>query len=207
MGIRLMGVYKGVKRIGYEIFFGMEARFFPPKEDLVNLHRNILMVRNRKDGFLLFLNVNLATVVEEKERLKELFRESEEIPFIAIVELRMDELKEYLDRYPRDIEETLSSVRYDFPAPLSFSGTKLTPEDYEVIKKFSPEYVKLSIKEVACLSQEAIETLILMFEEITSSAVVFTHVETEEEFRKVPRDALWLGYYEEQMLSANRGSL
>jgi len=207
MGIRLMGVYKGDKKVGYEIFFGMEARSFPPREDLVNLHRNILLVKDRKDGFLLFLNVNLPTLIEEEERLRELFRESEDIPFIAVLELTIDEVRESFERDGERLERVLNAARYEFPAPISFSGMSITPEDYSLVKKFSPDYVKLSIKELSCLSPEAIETFVIMLEESTNSAVVFTHVESEEEFRKVPSEALWLGYYEEKILKLNRDQI
>ncbi|WP_157560551.1 hypothetical protein [Hydrogenivirga sp. 128-5-R1-1] len=207
MGIRLMGVYRGDKRVGYEIFFGMEARNFPPREDLVNLHRNILFVKDRKDGFLLFLNVNLPTLIEEEDRLRELFRESEDIPFIAVLELTLEEIKEAFSKDAGELERVLNTARYEFPAPISFSGVSLTFEDYDLVRRFSPDYVKVSIKELSCLSPEAIETFVVMFEENTKSAVVFTHVESEEEFKKVPEEALWLGYYEEKLLKLNRSRL
>ncbi|WP_457600318.1 hypothetical protein [Hydrogenivirga sp.] len=207
MGIRLMGVYRDNKRVGYEIFFGMQARFFPPKEDLVNLHRNILLVKNRQDGFLLFLNVNLQTLIEERERLKELFQESEDIPFIAVLELRMDEVKERLKENSEELERLLNDVRHTFPAPLSFSGVGVNVEDYELLKRFTPDYAKIPMKELGCLRRETIEGVVVMLEEATRSTVVFTHVETEEEFRKVPPEAMWLGFYEERMLKTDSGYL
>ena len=193
-----MGVYRKSNRIGYEIFFGSEAKLFPPAQDLITLHRNILLVKDREDGILLFLNVNLKTLLEERETLGEVFRRSEDIPFLFVLEVSLSDFRELEDM--DKLGDLFDSVRSEFSVSLSFSSVRLSPRDYSIIKRFSPDYVKMSVKEVRCLPREAIALVVELFEECTSSAVVFTHVESREEFDKLPDNALWLGYYEEKLL-------
>ena len=195
-----MGIYKDKQRVGYEVFYGVEAMFFPPSRDLLALQKNVLLVSDKRDGYLLFLKINLDTLLRKGEKLKYLLREYESVPFMLVLEVHLSDLRR-AENLP-DVVDLLELLRTDFSVSLSLSGFELSVEDYNLTKHLSPDYIKLSVRELTCLPKESAELIVKLLEENTSSRVVFTHVESREDFEILPERALWLGYYEESLRSS-----
>ncbi len=185
---RIMGIYRGDEKIGCEVLMGKEAKHLSPFKDLLLLHTNILKAHREKEGLLLFLNLNILTLIKKGYEVGRLLKEGE-TDYLIVVEVDIEEVIHYREDFKR--------VK-DYVLLLSFDHVRLTPEHLEIVKTFSPTYIKMSIGEVGCLSKEGITVVRDMVQEVAQTSLVFTHVETQEDFKKLPEDSLWMGFYEKE---------
>jgi len=194
---RIMGVYRDTDRVGCEVFAGESARKFPSFKDLALFHLNLIKAKNECKGLLLFLNLNVQTLVAELHEIKRIL-EIEDKEEKVVLEL---DIESFL-RYKSD----LSWIRREIPR-LSFDHVKLSQEHFEFIKSVSPDFIKISIKELKAPSRKSVRVIGEMVQDFTGSTLVVTHIETPAEFSVVSEKFLWMGFYElelRQDLFANR---
>ncbi len=186
---RIMGVYRGAEKVGCEVFAGELARKFPSFKDAALFHLNLMRVKRTCKGLLLFLNLNVQTLIVEFQEIKRII-EIEGRDVNVILELDIESfLREGSD---------LTWIRRKIPR-LSFDHVRFAQEHFELIKKMSPDYIKIPIKELEALSPKSIPVVGEMIQDFTGSTLVVTHVETPAEFSLVSDKFLWMGFYEKEL--------
>ncbi len=186
---RIMGVYRGAEKVGCEVFAGESARKFPSFKDVALFHLNLMRVKKTCRGLLLFLNLNVQTLVAEFQEIERIL-ENEGREANVVLELDIESLLRY--------EIDIGRIREKIPR-LSFDHVRFTQEHFELIKKVSPDYIKIPIKELEALSPKSIRVVGEMIQDFTGSTLVVTHVETPAEFSVVSDKFLWMGFYEQEL--------
>ncbi|WP_457601580.1 hypothetical protein [Hydrogenivirga sp.] len=182
---KILGIYRGKKKIGVEILHGRGTVHLSPFKDLLLLHTGVLKACNEGDGLLLFLNVNTTTLLKKGCEVSQILKES--MNYLPVLEVNIEDVIPHLDEFKKVKDQALL---------LSFDHVKLTPKHLDVIKATVPTYIKMPLEEFGGLGREGISAIRDMIQETTQSTLIISHVENVEDFIRLPKDALWMGFYE-----------
>lgn len=197
MGVKVEGIYKGMKKVGQELLCNSidlpekyrEQLFHAVPEDFdlecFFSHLNYTK-QNKLEGFT-FINIKPVTFIQfHKDILEEIDRK-------VVIELREDWMT------TAQLEK-LIAIRSSYPFLLSVDDFGVGASNLDRIKALHPNFLKIDMKLVRDNVKDLFQ-LVLFLKGYTKAVLIAEKVETKEDFRAVRSTGieLWSGWYEKEL--------